>query len=284
MLWKERRDPRSARTERAERYLSEVPVRRCQGAVQEVSRIDHTPRSRDAGWRIPVTFRLSLTLMRAAKLTCNSILMQQLTATKDPIQLCLDCFANAGLARSNPNASIQKLLSLFNGFCNAKHPNLYLFLTGVLEFMQDTDEPGSFTGLPPKISAVTTFAGVFTSVASMNQATSTPTVISRPTGGHGSSATVTSGLSIPTEYLSQVPKCWPYSEFGIGRMGETATWGLTDGHGKTVGVVKHKVLWYPRPLWTGYSRLLERCKPTYIVPGYVPTTKAEAERAVVTGG
>lgn len=107
----------------------------------------------------------------------------------------------------------------------------------------------------PQTPASTHFATVVVTV------TPTPTV---PVGA-------TSISRVPTEYLSQVPRGWPYTEFGVGRRNGVETWGLTDGEGRTVAEVRHRVLWWPRPLWSGgnVTGLLERWRPTFAMPeGY----------------
>lgn len=76
---------------------------------------------------------------------------------------------------------------------------------------------------------------------------------------------------IPTEFLSQVPRDWPYTAFGVGRKAETATWGLTDGEGRTVALAKHEVRWVPRPLRGtkqvgGGEGRLEGWRRTFVVP------------------
>ncbi|KAF2993441.1 hypothetical protein E8E13_001429 [Curvularia kusanoi] len=77
--------------------------------------------------------------------------------------------------------------------------------------------------------------------------------------------TVTKTYVIPTEYLSQVPQNWPYTAYGAGRKKETATWALTDGDGRTVALVKHKVQWFPRPL-RGEDDRLKGWRRTFVVP------------------
>ncbi|KAF2629393.1 hypothetical protein BU25DRAFT_457062 [Macroventuria anomochaeta] len=92
-------------------------------------------------------------------------------------------------------------------------------------------------------------------------------IITLTSAADAGSATITSAHTMPTQYLNQVPKNWPYTTFGVGRRGETATWDLTDGEGKTVGVVKHEVRWFPRPLWTGEGMWLESWRSTFVVTG-----------------
>ena len=53
----------------------------------------------------------------------------------------------------------------------------------------------------------------------------------------------------------------------MGRRQETATWGLTDGEGGTVGVVKHGVRWFPRPVWMGEGVGVEGWRATFVVTG-----------------
>ena len=107
------------------------------------------------------------------------------------------------------------------------------------------------------------------------------------TAGHEaepmSTATPTRSGTLSTEYLSQVPRAWPYTKFGLGRRKETATWSLTNGDGEIVGVVKHEVLWYPRPLWTGATTLLDGWKPTFVVTndiGPAITTASDEDRSI----
>lgn len=42
--------------------------------------------------------------------------------------------------------------------------------------------------------------------------------------------------------------------------------GLTDGQGKTVGVVRHEVRWFPRPLRMEEGKVLEGWRSTFVVP------------------
>lgn len=72
---------------------------------------------------------------------------------------------------------------------------------------------------------------------------------------------------IPTSYLSQVPALWPYTKYGIctGKERETATWGITDGDGVTVAVVKASVLGYKKPR-EGERDGLEGWRRTFVVP------------------
>lgn len=43
-----------------------------------------------------------------------------------------------------------------------------------------------------------------------------------------------------------------------------------------VGVVKHEVLWYPRPFWTRATPLLDGWKPTFVVTGDIGPTVTSA--------
>ena len=64
---------------------------------------------------------------------------------------------------------------------------------------------------------------------------------------------LSSGGTIPTEYLSQLPANWPYTEYGIARKaGKTTSWPLVAPNAttQTVAWVYHSVLWNPRPLFT----------------------------------
>lgn len=105
-----------------------------------------------------------------------------------------------------------------------------------------------------------------------------------PTPPSSISATSTSGM--PTEFLSQVPKGWPYTEFGVGRGGEVTTWGLTDGEGRLVAEVRHRLMWWPRPLWTGENGTqgLAGWRPTFAVPeGWVvPLTSSSSSTSIST--
>jgi hypothetical protein len=67
------------------------------------------------------------------------------------------------------------------------------------------------------------------------------------------SSTLTSGGTIPTEYLAQLPSNWPYTEYGIARkVGKTTSWPLVNPNAtsSTVAWVYHELLWNPRPLFT----------------------------------
>lgn len=94
----------------------------------------------------------------------------------------------------------------------------------------------------------------------------TATVVVTITPSPESSTSATSGFVLPTEYLSQVPRGWPHTQFGVGRKGEVASWGLTNGQGKTVGVVRHEVRWFPRPLRVGEGEVLEGWRSTFVAP------------------
>lgn len=87
---------------------------------------------------------------------------------------------------------------------------------------------------------------------------------------------------MPTEYLSQVSKGWPYAKFGVGRRSEVKTWGLTDGEGRTVTEVRHRVLWWPKPLWNGEieTEVLESWRPTFAMPeGWVAPSVVNSSSA-----
>lgn len=91
-----------------------------------------------------------------------------------------------------------------------------------------------------------------------------PTAPAPPLPPSTTSPTVTNQYIIPTSYLTQVPPKWPYTAYGVGEK-ETATWGLTDGEGKTVALVKHSVLRYPQPK-EGERDVLEGWRRTFAVP------------------
>lgn len=73
---------------------------------------------------------------------------------------------------------------------------------------------------------------------------------------------------IPTSLLSQVPALWPYTKYGIGtgREGETASWGITDGAGVTVAVVKHRVLLFEGEGDAGGDVRLRGWRRRFVVP------------------
>lgn len=98
--------------------------------------------------------------------------------------------------------------------------------------------------------------------------TETATVIVTIAPTPPASLRTTSDFVVPTQYLSQVPRGWPYTQFGVGRRGQTASWGLTDAQGMTVAEVRHRVYWWPRPVWTGSgeSGFLAGWRSTFAVP------------------
>lgn len=66
--------------------------------------------------------------------------------------------------------------------------------------------------------------------------------------------------------MSQVPPLWPYTSYGVGvGKGETASWGITDGEGRSVAVVKARVLGYTKPE-EGERDGLEGWRRTFVVP------------------
>lgn len=137
----------------------------------------------------------------------------------------------------------------------------------------DNDEPPERPGFTDPDASPTSTIPISASapLASRHEGepTETATAMATATTTAKATATRTQSRTISTEYLSQVPRGWPYTRFGLGRRKETATWRLTNGDGEIVGVVKHEVLWYPRPLWTGTTPLLEGWKPTFVVTGGV---------------
>ncbi|KAF1847594.1 uncharacterized protein K460DRAFT_61313 [Cucurbitaria berberidis CBS 394.84] len=178
----------------------------------------------------------------------------------------MQCLAQAGgMSPTNPKGEIQLTLWKIHDFCNTAHPNLYDLLVRLLAFMKAASQPKTFSVIPPRLSAVTTFANRFMPTPGMNSPSTVPVGFTRPGGGSGSGegaalswweSTLSPGMPVPTEYLAQLPPNWPYTAYGVARQsGMVTSWALVQPNASsslqsTVAWVYHSVLWNPRPLFT----------------------------------
>jgi len=160
---------------------------------------------------------------------------------------CLACFENAGIDTSTPNTAAQDFIWKVHDFCHTDQPSLYDLLDHLLSFMAGLDAPTSLSNMPAQITAlVPSLRDDFTWTDGMNRATDAPanpwweTVLS-PDG------------PIPTEYLAQVPRDWPYTEYGVKRKyGPVASWPFVrpNKSDQTVAWLFHQVVDNPRPVYT----------------------------------
>lgn len=160
---------------------------------------------------------------------------------------CLACFESAGIDTQTPNTPAQDFLWKVHDFCHTDQPSLYDLLDHLLSFMAGLDAPTSFSNMPAQITAlVPSLRDDFTWTDGMNRATDGPASPwwQTPLSPDG---------PIPTEYLSQVPKDWPYTEYGVKRkIGPVASWPLMhpNATSMTVAWLFHQVLDNPRPVHT----------------------------------
>jgi hypothetical protein len=188
------------------------------------------------------------------------------STTKDIffLQNCFACFKNAGWdTKSAHSATSQSKWKTYD-FCHADQRNLFDLLSHLFVFMTKTNAQTSFDKMPSQATAVVAqYSDVFTSTPGVNRTTTSPTQTSRPGPGVNSigetewwDAPLTSGASLPTQYLSQLPANWPYTSHGLAS--STASWALTQpDSSSTVAWVLADVSWFPRPLLNSESTLLD---------------------------
>ena len=151
----------------------------------------------------------------------------------------------------NSEPSLQMRYKIHN-FCNTAVPNLYDLLALFLVWLKSTDEPVDNNTELGNIPSISTLADRFTKT-DVNQATTTVASSARNTETSWLGSTLTSGDVIPTQYLQQLPKNWPYTSYGAARKaGQTTSFPLTNPNStsQTVAWLFHEMLWNPRPLFT----------------------------------
>jgi hypothetical protein len=205
--------------------------------------------------------------------------------------LCTECLHQAGIDTTTSNGAFQTYLDKLWGFCHIPNPNMVDLLLSMMDWVAFAKLPETLSLLPDSIKTLTALRAQLSSTSGMNVPTSVAIV--KPTDGFGKfppakttgsmtmtqagatqfsvtatamprprdndpntpwwSSTLTSGDTIPTEYLAQLPSNWPYTEYGIARKaGKTTSWPLVNPNAtsSTVAWVYHELLWNPRPLYT----------------------------------
>jgi hypothetical protein len=182
------------------------------------------------------------------------------TSPNTSMKACLQCFTDAGLDTTfRYTPSMDFVWGIYN-FCYSDEPSLFYLLEQLFTWMKIFDAPTKIDVMPAKITAnVDGLASRFTFTSGMNEARGgAVTYISTPNQPTDSPASLwwqtslSSGGPIPTEYLAQVPKNWPYTEYGIARRKKTTSWPLVNPNAttKTVAWLYHEVLWNARPMFT----------------------------------
>ncbi|KAH4017287.1 hypothetical protein HBI25_159680 [Parastagonospora nodorum] len=177
----------------------------------------------------------------------KDIIFEGLAGPDTPMYACLQCFENVGIDTETPNTPAQNFIWKVHDFCHTDHPSLYDLLDHLLSFMAGFDAPTLFTNMPVQITAlVPSLRDEFTWIDGMNRATDGP-------ASPWWQTVLSSDGPIPTEYLSQVPRDWPYTEYGVKRkIGLVASWPFVHPNATSVTVawLLYQVLDNPRPVYT----------------------------------
>jgi hypothetical protein len=207
----------------------------------------------------------------------------------------------AGIDIDDMNKTSQRMKLKIHGFCNTVTPNLYDLLATFLTWLKYTNEPVKQNTQLGNIPSISTLSLRFTSASGMNEAI-TSISLPGPTEAPLSSHTLTSGDAIPTPYLQQLPKNWPYTRYAAARRaGQTTSFTLTNPNltSETVAWLYHTMLWNPRPLFTPASAIskngiyqpgLRDWIPAFLHAGTLPpptlgfsTTRSDTADALDTG-
>lgn len=162
----------------------------------------------------------------------------------------------------NSEPSLQMRYKIHN-FCNTPVPNLYDLLALFLVWLKSTDEPVDNNTQLGNIPSISTLADRFTKT-DVNQASTTVASSAQNTETSSPESTLTSGDMIPTQYLQQLPKNWPYTSYGAARKADQTTlFPLTNPNStsQTVAWLFHEMMWNPRPLFTPPSARGEMYQP-----------------------
>lgn len=165
---------------------------------------------------------------------------------------CYECLEQAGVDIEDINQPSRQLEWKIHDFCNTATPNLYDLLFSFLVWLRSTNVPVDHDNGLGRVSAILTLSSRFRSTSGMNQATGIVSLLTSVPGGW-SPSTRTSGDAIPTQYLQQLPKNWPYTAYGVARKADQITsFPLTDpsSTGVTTAWLYYKIAWNPRPLFT----------------------------------
>ncbi|KAF2634615.1 hypothetical protein P280DRAFT_554441 [Massarina eburnea CBS 473.64] len=224
-------------------------------------------------------------------LFCTGMQRHEANSPSAAYQTCFGCLVAAGQ---------QPLVSGFTNRVDTLCPrgisatSLYDFIAGVdglVPFLNGIRTPPQFNAVNQSIYEVLKLKPKFTRSITYSSATTSRGLPSGSTGGATTSFTsttsdeATSMVLLPTEYLTQLPSNWPYTEFG--NMG-TATWTLTLPLNSSipVAIVEAPLHWFPRPLGVkrdllaGYSyRVAEESS---MLDGAVRHTTIEGPQSTMT--
>jgi hypothetical protein len=194
---------------------------------------------------------------------------------------CVQCFRLNSIDTDTLSTPTMNFLWKVHDFCHTNQPRLYDLLDHVLTFMKSFSAPTNLDNMPEQMTAlVDSLRSQFTWTSGMNQATDQPAsswwqTSLRPDG------------PIPTEYLAQIPRNWPYTEYGVARKaGKVTSWPFVNPNAtsQTVAWLFHSMLPNPRPLFTpkamiaalngsAYNPLLKNWRHSFIYDTvtYTPT-------------
>ncbi|KAF2001507.1 hypothetical protein P154DRAFT_619199 [Amniculicola lignicola CBS 123094] len=187
---------------------------------------------------------------------------------RDEAQTCSSCFIQGNMDLS----TLQFFQRTLFTFCGTKRPSLYLFLTNMLQFLSQAHAPTTFTPLHGPITQITTLKTLFTPASGLNERNGVETSDAVHWAG---TMTSLSTPSFPTEYMTQLPRYWPYEAPAPARRPHMTRMHLVfDDWNETAGVVVASLAWYPRPV--GKQKSLVEYTPTF--------TLSEVEEGSAEGG